>query len=37
MDEPALSKDGWVGAKQDAVEYLRLWKKQAFYATAAFF
>jgi hypothetical protein len=37
MDEPAPSKKERAGANQDAVEYLRLWKNWAHYATAAFF
>ena len=37
MDQPNPSKQERAGAKQDAVEYLRLWKKRALYATAAFF
>jgi hypothetical protein len=37
MDEPPPSKEERAGAKQDAVEYLRLWKKRALYATVAFF
>lgn len=37
MDEPSPSKEERAGAKQDAVGYLRLWKKRAVYATAAFF
>jgi hypothetical protein len=36
MDQPNPSKEERAGAKQDAVEYLRLWKKRAIYATAAF-
>jgi hypothetical protein len=37
MHQPNPSKEEREGAKQDAVEYLRLWRKRAFYATAAFF
>jgi hypothetical protein len=37
MDEPPTSKEERAGAKQDALEYLRLWKRRALYATAAFF
>jgi hypothetical protein len=37
MDQPPPGKEERAGAKQDAVEYLRLWKKRALYATAAFF
>lgn len=36
LDEPAPSKEELAGAKQDAEEYLRLWKKRALYATLAF-
>jgi hypothetical protein len=36
IDEPKPSKEEVAGAKQDAVEYLRLWKKRALYATVAF-
>ena len=31
------SKEEREGARQDAEEYLRLWKRRAFYATTAFF
>jgi hypothetical protein len=37
LDEPKPSKAEIAGARQDAEEYLRTWKKRAFYATAAFF
>jgi hypothetical protein len=36
-NEVPPSKEEREGAKQDAEEYLRLWKKRALYATAAFF
>ncbi len=36
MDQPNPSKKERAGAKQDAVEYLSLWKKRALYATVAF-
>jgi hypothetical protein len=35
MDESPPSEER-AGAKQDAVDYLRLWKKRALYATVAF-
>jgi hypothetical protein len=35
-EEPP-SKEELAGARQDAEEYLRVWKGRAFYATAAFF
>jgi hypothetical protein len=37
MDQPSPSKEERAGAKQDAMEYLRLWNKRALCATAAFF
>ena len=37
LDEPEPSEEEIAGAKQDAKEYLRLWKTRAFYASAAFF
>jgi|ERR1700733_388879 hypothetical protein len=37
MDEPPVSNEELAGARQDAREYLHLWRKRAFYATAAFF
>ena len=37
MDEPNPSTEERAGARRDAVEYLRLWKKRALYATVAFF
>jgi len=37
MDQPNPSKEERAGAKQDAVEYLSLWRKRALYSTAAFF
>jgi hypothetical protein len=36
IDEPNPSKEEIAGARQDAIEYLHIWKKRAFYATAAF-
>jgi hypothetical protein len=36
-DEGAISKKELAGARQDAREHLRLWRKRAFYSTAAFF
>jgi len=35
MDQPNPSKEERPGAKQNAVEYLSLWKKQALYASGA--
>jgi hypothetical protein len=37
IDGPKPSKEEIAGATHDAVEYLRIWKKRALYATAAFF
>ncbi|MGB8479991.1 MAG: hypothetical protein WCE63_14345 [Acidobacteriaceae bacterium] len=37
IDEPSPSQEEIAGARQDAVEYLHIWKKRALYATAAFF
>lgn len=37
FDEPGPSKEDIAGAIQDAEEYMRLWRKRALYATAAFF
>jgi len=36
-DEGSFSKKELAGARQDAKEYLHLWKNRAFYATGAFF
>jgi hypothetical protein len=36
IDEPNPSKEEIAGARQDAIEYLHIWKKRALYATAAF-
>jgi hypothetical protein len=36
MDQPNPSKEERAGAKQDAVEYLRLWRKRALYSIVAF-
>ena len=35
-DEGSISKEELAGARQDATEYLHLWKKRALYATGAF-
>lgn len=37
LDEPKPSREEIAGARQDAEEYLRIWKKRAIYATVAFF
>ena len=37
MHEPPVSKEEQADASQDAREYLHLWRKRAFYSTAAFF
>jgi len=37
LDQPAPSKEELAGAKQDAEQDLRLWKKRALYSTLAFF
>jgi hypothetical protein len=37
MDEPSPTKEDLEGARQDAEEHLRVWKKRALYATAVFF
>jgi hypothetical protein len=37
MDEPRPDKKELAGARQDAKDLLRIWKKRALYATTAFF
>ncbi|MES2220947.1 MAG: hypothetical protein V4587_08285 [Acidobacteriota bacterium] len=37
LDDPAPSHEESAAAKQDAEEYLSLWKKRALYSTSAFF
>lgn len=37
MDEPKASKEEVSGARQDAEEYLYLWKRRALYSIVAFF
>ena len=36
IDEPEPSKEEIAGATQDAVEYLRIWKRRALYSIIAF-
>lgn len=37
LDEPKPSKAEIAGARHDAEQYLRTWKRRALYSTAAFF
>ncbi len=37
LDQPNPSKKERAGARKDAEDYLRVWKKRALYATVAFF